>query len=589
MKKILEKQLRGKRIVKGFAEGIAFKINKKEPLVPYYSINNQRIDKEFNRFVELKKQLKSHFETLCKTSDKTVKKEIEELLVSHSLIIEDPIITQEIKDYLKEKLCNLETAIYDVFNKYIIKIRNLKDHYLQQRTYDMEDIRNHLIGFTSNKEVVIHKNSILVADNLLPTDFLKIKFQNVKGILLKNGGESSHSSIIAKNLNIPMLIKVSEALTKINNGDIVMMDSYSRIIYINPNESTKERFKKIVLSYRAADHRISQIKSPIVTTIDNKKITIFANIEATNEESLTKIRKNVFGVGLYRTEYLFMNKSGFPSEEKQLETYKKIIQISGKKEVVIRTIDIGGDKLPIEKTDSPCDDGPLGYRAIRFCLKNKIYFKKQISAILRSSYYGRVSILFPMISSYEEFTDTIKILKQVQSELKEKNINFNSKIKVGIMVEVPSIIPILPYIINQIDFLSIGTNDLIQYTLAVDRNNPEVEYLYQPLHTAVLNQIKTVAEIGQEYNKEVSLCGEMAGVPFYAPIMLGLGIYNLSMSPYRVNDVKNVISRLSHYDSVQLVKNIINTPSNQGSNNLLKKFHQKHLKDLIDSNVITFK
>ena len=590
MKKSIERRLKGRQIVKGFAEGIAFKINKKEPFVPYYSIASQQINEEFSRFVELKQRLKNHFEVLCKTSDKTVKKEIEELLVSHSLIIEDPIITQEIKNYLRKKLCNSETAIYHVFNKYISKIRNLKDHYLQQRAYDMEDIRNHLISLSNlNKEVIIDKNSILVTDNLFPTDFLKIKFQNVKGILLENGGESSHSSIIAKNLDIPMLIKVSGSLTKINNGDIIMLDSYSRIVYINPNESIKEKFKKTVLSYREVGHRISQIKSPIVTTTDNKKITISVNIEATNEESLTKIRENVSGVGLYRTEYLFMNKSGFPSEEKQLETYKKIVEISGEKEVIIRTVDIGGDKLPTEKTDSLGDDSPLGYRAIRFSLKNKKYFKEQISAILRSSHYGKVSILFPMIASYEEFIVTMKIFKQVQTELKEKNLYFDSKIAIGIMVEVPSIIPILPHIIHQVDFLSIGTNDLIQYTLAMDRDNPEVAYLYQPLHTAVLNQIKTVAEIGRKYDKKVSLCGEMAGVPFYSPIMLGLDIYHLSMSPYRINDVKNAISRLNYHDCVQLVKNVINEPSNQGSNNLLKKFHRKHLKDLIDSKVVILK
>ena len=587
----MERKLKGISIVKGYAQGLVFTYFPENPIVERRAILPSQIEEECKKFQRIKEKLHKNIEWLSFQTEASVKKEVEELLVSHSLIIDDPIIEQDIQNFIKRRRVNVEFAIFQVFEKLIQKFENMQDEYLRQRSYDLIDIRKKLLNATKIHLLprVLKKDSILVARDILPSDFLEMNFKRIQGIVLEEGGEFSHTAVVARNLNIPTVIQVARLLKSVQAGDEMVVDGFTSEVITSPSRQIKELFFQRKVEYQAARSNLTFISSPSVRTRDGRDFEIAINMDRVKENQILKWRKQVAGIGLFRTEYLFLSSSSSPEEEEQFVVYKKAVAAMGRRGINIRTIDLGGDKVSNLLRESKPMDNPLGVRAIRYSLKHPEEFSRQLRAILRASVYGKTRILFPMVSSMEEVAECLKNLAQAKASLIEKGVDFDQTIEVGIMVEIPSVVYVLEGFINDIDYVSIGTNDLIQYTLAVDRQDHRINDLYRPLHPAILHLIGETTYIAHKYKKKVCLCGEIAGDPYYISVLLGLGIDSFSMSSYAVNVIKNAIVRLKFTDCKELVHKMLGEYHYKKRQRILWNFCRDHLGDLIEKNLLAYR
>ena len=587
----MPKHLKGVTIVKGYAYGNALVFSSQEKVIEKNSIPVSQIQTEFLKFNKIKLKLHDNLKQLSTHSEQSIKKEVEELLVSHSLIIDDPVIANDIHIYIKKNLCNIEYAIDQVFKKLIFKFEKMEDDYLSQRSYDLENIRKKLIemGRKPAVQVKIKAGTILIAKDILPTDFIELDFKHVLGVVLEKGGTSSHAAIIARNLNIPTITQVGQAVNRIKTGHPVILDSFIQEVIIHPSEKMVKGYKEKISNFQKLTKKNNSQFAAKVKTLDGRKVGIQINVESLKSIENIANKKNPIEIGLYRTEYLFLAAESQVKEEDQFKVYKKVVQKTKGAGVNFRTIDIGGDKLPKGGSQSTMINSPLGYRAIRYSLKNPDAFRNQLRAILRASAFGKTRIMLPMVSMREELEDSLRHIEKAKLELKKKKIAFDKQIEVGIMVEVPSVIFVLEDFMDRLDYVSIGTNDLVQYTLAVDRNNPHVSHLYQPLHKSVLQLIRKTVQIAHQFGKKVSLCGELAGDPFYTPVLIGLQIDSLSMSPYSVGAVKKIVSRISNSEAMALVHRLEEQSFCKKAHRLLKHFCLSRFKDLIKSQELIIK
>jgi len=389
-----------------------------------------------------------------------------------------------------------------------------------------------------------------VACDLSPAETSQIQLNRVKGFITDHGGRTSHTSIIARTFEIPAVVGLDNATTIINNDDQIIVDGTKGKVIINPSDEIIDKYNEQQKKYNSYTDDIKRNTHLLAKTKDGMQINVMGNIEFSKEASSVLDRKGD-GIGLYRTEFQYLSRNGCPHEDELFENYKEVVELMAPNPVTIRTLDINGDKA-LANTDSHPENNPaLGLRAIRYCLKKSDIFKTQLRAILRASAFGNVKILFPMISCYEEIIETKKIILEVQKSLNKKGIAFNRDIELGIMVEVPSVVVIADIMAKEVDFFSIGTNDLIQYSLAIDRENKQVAHLFNPLHPSVIRMIKHVTKVAKQHNIKVSMCGEMAGELMYLPILLGLNIDELSMSPQYIPIIKNAI-RLFTFQEVQM-------------------------------------
>ncbi len=473
---------------------------------------------------------------------------------AYLLLLQDPMFTGKAEEIIRTQLINCEYALHMVLQNYAEFTNRISDPYLKERSRDISSLADKIIR---NLEVTGKKETkqsaekyIIIANDLSPADTADMDKNNVLGFVTEMGGATSHTAIVARSMEIPAVVGVRDITSTAKTGDLVIIDGEKGIVVVNPNPKIlilyKEERKKFILKLRM----LKRFKTLEAVTIDKHKVELTANIEFP-EEIGAVMENNAEGVGLFRTEFIFINKSNLPGEEEQFEAYRTIAMKMSPKPVTIRTLDIGGDKfLPYFKI-APEQNPFLGLRAIRLSMANPNIFKLQIRAILRASAFGNVKIMFPMVTIPEEIDEAVKIVEEVKAELKRKEVKFDGNIKIGVMIEVPSAAIMADEMAKKVDFFSIGTNDLIQYTVAADRGNETVSYLYDPLNPAVLRLIRMIANSAHKAGIRVSVCGEMAGAPHLAFILIGLGIDELSVSPSSILSAKKLVRNISFKDALE--------------------------------------
>lgn len=477
-----------------------------------------------------------------------------EIFNAYLLLLQDPMFTGKAEEIIRIQLINCEYALHMVLQNYAEFTNRISDSYLKERSRDISSLADKIIRnleSSAKKEAKLPSDKyIIIANDLSPADTADMDKNSVLGFVTEMGGATSHTAIVARSMEIPAVVGVRDITSTAKNGDLVIIDGEKGIVVVNPNPKIlnlyKEERKKFILKLRM----LKRFKKLEAITIDKHKVELTANIEFP-EEIGAVIENNAEGVGLFRTEFIFINKSNLPGEEEQFEAYKTIAQKMNPKPVTIRTLDIGGDKfLPYFKI-APEQNPFLGLRAIRLSMANLNIFKLQIRAILRASAFGRVKMMFPMVTNTEEIDEALKVVDEVKAELKRKDVRFDEKIKIGVMIEVPAAAIMAEEMAKKVDFFSIGTNDLIQYTVAADRGNETVSYLYDPLNPAVLRLIRMIANSAHKAGIRVSVCGEMAGAPHLAFILIGLGIDELSVSPSSILSAKKLVRNITFKNALE--------------------------------------
>lgn len=482
------------------------------------------------------------------------------IIDAHLMILKDNMLINDTIKAINEQRVNAEWALKTVLKDIMEYFEKMDDPYLRERAMDIEHIVNRLLlnlmGRKHESIADIKEPVVVVAHDLAPTDTAQMVKGTVLGFLTDVGGKTSHTAIMARSLEIPAVVGLESITRKAESGDIVIVDGTTGTVILNPSESVVEVYKRRRERYENYGKALFHYRDLPSETTDGRRVRLIGNMEIV-EEIDALVEHGAEGIGLYRTEFLYLNRKDLPTEEEHVRAYRQVAKKMAPNPVVIRTLDVGGDKI-LTQVESQKEINPaLGLRAIRFCLKNIDIFKIQLRGILRASSYGDIKIMFPMISGIEEIRRARQILEECKRELKSEGKAFNPDIEVGVMIEVPSAAMIADLIVKEVSFISIGTNDLLQYSLAIDRVNEHVAYLYEPFHPAVLRIIKGVVEAANKAGVSVGVCGEMAGEPEYALILLGFGVDQLSMNAYSVLRVKRLIRSISHAEAKKICKNIL--------------------------------
>jgi phosphotransferase system enzyme I (PtsI) len=465
---------------------------------------------------------------------------------AHISIVSDPELKRKVLQEIETHCCTAELAVSTVIKNYVRVF--LADDYLKRLTHDLHDIEatlhRHLSGLKREDLTHLDSDAIIVAQELTPSQTVTLDKEKVKAFATDSGGRTSHTAIIARALGIPAVVGLGSLTAEVVAGDLLIVDGTNGVVIVNPDTDTLDRYHARVRNIQAHEVRLARLRQLPAETTDGHRVHLYANIESPDEVELA-LARGAEGVGLYRTEFLFFEKGRPPTEEEHYAAYRRVVETLGDRLLTIRTFDMGGDKLAPEGTQG--ERNPfLGCRSIRLCFENPEMFRTQIRAILRASAGGNVNILFPLISVLREIRQAKRMVHEVMAELDEAGIPFSRKMKIGIMIEVPSAARIADILAKEVDFFSIGTNDLVQYTLAVDRGNQRVSALYQPAHPAVLRLIREVIQEGEKSATSVAMCGEMSGEAIYAILLIGLGLTEFSVSPAVLPQIKEIIRSVSY-------------------------------------------
>ncbi len=517
-------------------EPISIPLEEKDNLS--FEIKKKIIEEAFDR---LEKELSVIYEKL-----KDEVKEEAEIITAQILMLDDPDLKEEIYKFLKEGF-SPPSSIKKAFKSYIDTMKKLNNAYLKERIRDIEDVEEGLLRILTKKpkKDLSHLpfHAIIFARDLTPSDTAGIDRDHVLGIVTEEGGKTSHTAILSEALGIPAVLGVSKITEEIKEGDIAIVDGKEGVVIINPEKDILEDYQKRVKTLNEYKEKLKILAQKKVKTKKGKEIEVSANIGSLQDIEIA-LSMGADGVGLFRTEFLFLNRKNPPKEEEQFETYKEVLKKFKDKPVIIRTLDIGGDKqlsyINLKEEQNPF----LGIRGIRLTLRERELFKTQLRAILRASIYGNVKIMYPMIAIEKEIVEANEILEDAKRELKEKGIEFDEGIEVGIMIEIPAAALNAEELIKYVNFFSIGTNDLIQYTFAADRTNNELDYLYLPTHPSLLKLIKLTVEASHKAGKWTGVCGEIAGDPEAIPYLINIGVDELSMSPSKIPKIKELIPKI---------------------------------------------
>ncbi|WP_313470625.1 phosphoenolpyruvate--protein phosphotransferase [Lysinibacillus sp.] len=467
---------------------------------------------------------------------------------AHLLVLKDPELIGPIKQKMADEAVNAEYALHDVSTMFVTLFESMDDEYMSARASDIKDVTNrilaHLLGVHIPNPSHINEQVIIVANDLTPSETAQLDRNFVLGFITDIGGRTSHSAIMARSLEIPAVVGAGTATSTIQDGDLLIVDGLSGQVIVNPTADVMAEYEEKAQNYRTQQAEWSTLVNEQTLSKDGVHVELAANIGSPSDLD-SVLRHGAEGIGLYRTEFLYMGRENLPSEEEQFSAYKTVIEGMNGRPVVIRTLDIGGDKhlpyLPLQEEMNPF----LGHRAIRLCLDQQELFRTQLRALLRASVYGSLKIMFPMIATIREFRDAKAILLEEQEKLVSSGIAVSSDIEIGMMVEIPATAVMADIFAKEVDFFSIGTNDLIQYTMAADRMNEKVAYLYQPYNPAILRLIQMVIEAAHKEQKWVGMCGEMAGDELAVPLLLGLGLDEFSMSATSILKTRSLLKQLS--------------------------------------------
>ena len=517
------------------------------------------------------KEVENEIEYLIKNISGTEK----EIMQAYLMILQDPNLTEEIIKIIEQEKCNSSYAVENGLNKIIKTFEKMDDPYMSARSRDIEDMKKRILSKLLNiKEIDLSKlpeNTILVAKELSTSDTAKINLKNISGIITEIGGVNSHMAIIARTNEIPAIVGIKHIFENIKESDYIALNGKTGEIFLNPKKEKIEELTKNQESLKQEKLELEKYKNEKTITKDGHQVELLANIGGPQDIQIV-IDNTAEGVGLLRSEFLYMDAIDFPSEDEQFIAYKKIAESLENKRLVIRTLDIGGDK-DLKYMKLPKEENPfLGYRAIRIYLDNVDLFKVQLRAILRASSYGNVSIMFPMISSVDELRKSKEIIEEVKKELNSKNIKFNENIEVGIMVEIPSSAIMADEFAKECDFFSIGTNDLIQYTIAVERGNEKLTNLYSHYNPAVIRLIKSAIDGAHKNGILCGMCGEAAGDVNFIPLLVGLGLDEFSMNANKILSVRKLITGLNFEECKKLANNVLHLASTEEVKDELENF-----------------
>ncbi len=572
--------LKGIAASSGITIGPAYRVGREEFIVPKEAIRAEDIPVQIARFEEALIQTRKEIMQLQKRITSEMGQDEAQIFDAHLLVLEDRMLIEEVITRLKKEQLSVAYIFSGVLKKYIEVFSKIEDEYLKERITDINDVGKRILRNLLGKEQKdlqkLDERVIIVAHDISPSDTAAMHKQMVCGFVTDIGGKTSHTAIMAKSLEIPAVVGTVEATVKIKSGDILIVDGSMGIVIVEPDEETLRLYQQEEKKLAGVAEKFMLAKDLPAITRDGKKIEISANIEFPEEIPSVKMHGSE-GIGLYRTEFFYMNRKDLPTEEEHFQAYRYVAEQMKPHSVVIRTLDLGGDKF-LSQLDIPQEMQKfLGWRAIRFCLARPEMFKLQLRAILRASAFGNLKLMYPMISGIEELQQANAILAECKDELKKKKIAFNEDIEVGVMIEVPSAAMTADLLSQEADFFSIGTNDLIQYALAVDRTNEKVAYLYEPAHPAVLRMIKNVIDAAHANNVWVGMCGEMASDENFALILLGLGLDEFSMPASAIPQLKYIVRAMTFKEAQEIAKQAMSLPTAKA----IESFMEARVKEVL--------
>ncbi|WP_192458913.1 phosphoenolpyruvate-protein phosphotransferase PtsI [Musicola keenii] len=559
----------------GIAFGKALLLKDEEIILNRKKIAADQVEQEIERFLSGRAKASLQLEAIKKKAAETLGPEKEAIFEGHIMLLEDEEFEQEIITLIKDDHASADSAAFSVIESQAKALEELDDEYLKERAADMRDIGKRLLKNILGMNIVdlgdIQDEVILIAKDLTPSETAQLNLNKVLGFITDIGGRTSHTSIMARSLELPAIVGTTDATQKIKNGDFLIIDGVNNQIYQNPEQDVIEKLKAIQEQYNTEKYELAKLKDLPAITLDGHQVEVCANIGTVRDIAGAE-RNGAEGVGLYRTEFLFMDRDALPTEEEQFHAYKAVAEAMGAQAVIVRTMDIGGDKdLPY--MDLPKEENPfLGWRAIRICLDRKEILHSQLRAILRASAFGKLRIMFPMIISVEEVRTLKAELEMLKAQLRAENKTFDETIEVGVMVETPAAAAIAHHLAKEVDFFSIGTNDLTQYTLAVDRGNELISHLYNPMSPAVLTLIKQVIDASHAEGKWTGMCGELAGDERATLLLLGMGLDEFSMSAISIPRIKKIIRNANYEDAKALAEQALAQPTAEELSSLVSRF-----------------
>jgi phosphotransferase system enzyme I (PtsI) len=560
-----ERSFRGIPVSQGVCRGKILVIGRSHSAIPRRELAEAEMPEEVNRLERALVQTRRDLLEVQKTVCASMGAAEGGIFDAHLLVLEDRTLLDEVVRTIYEKKINAEHAFQLVSDKYAAQLAAIEDEYLRERAVDLRDVTsrilNNLMGRQEEIELKnIREPCIIISYDLSPSTTAQLDRKLVAGFATDVGGKTSHTAIMARSLRIPAVVGLKDLSNELETGQYALLDGFNGIVIINPTDQTLFEYGQIIRNQESLQEKLKDIHSSPAVTLDGHQVLLSANIE--KPEDAADVRANgAEGVGLFRTEYLFIHRATAPTEEEQFEAYHQVATLLHPEPVVIRTLDLGGDKV-LSHSQLPPEMNPfLGWRAIRYCLQEKPLFKGQLRAILRASAAGNIKMMYPMISGLEELNQANAIVEECKAELRAAKIDFDENLEIGAMIEIPSAVLVADSLARRLKFFSLGTNDLIQYTLAVDRMNERVAHLYEPTHPAILRLIKATVEAAHRGNIWVGVCGEMAGDPVLTPLLLGLGVDELSASAALVPAVKFIIRRLKMNEARELAEFALNCES----------------------------
>ena len=548
----------------GIVFGKALVLKEEKIVLDTQKIKESQIDAEIARFYEGRSAAVEQLNSIKDRAYASLGEEKAAIFEGHLMILEDEELEEEILDYLRSNKVNAAVAANVIIDQQVAMLSEIDDEYLKERAGDIRDIGNRLIKNILGMHIVdlgeINEEAILVAYDLTPSETAQLNLDKVLGFVTDIGGRTSHTSIMARSLELPAIVGTNNVTELVNTGDFLILDALNNVVYVNPSQDEIQRLKTLQAKLAEEKAELAKLKDLPALTLDGYRVDVVANIGTIRDVEGAE-RNGAEGVGLYRTEFLFMDRDQLPTEEEQFIAYKEVVEAMNGNLVILRTMDIGGDKeLPY--LNLPKEMNPfLGWRAIRIALDRREILNAQLRAVLRASAYGRLAVMFPMIISVEEIRELKSVIEELKVELRNEGKDFDENIQIGVMVETPSAAVNAKFLAKEVDFFSIGTNDLTQYTLAVDRGNELISHLYNPMSPSVLSLIKQVIDASHAEGKWTGMCGELAGDENATILLLGMGLDEFSMSAISVPRIKKLIRNVNYQDAKLLAEKALQQPT----------------------------